>query len=120
MIILKSLEDILKTKKIKKQNKLNFLKANEPLDITEFGQYSIGMDVKEIREYFLYILSSYFPNCSEKELRQIQTFMIEHFSSWCAGQTCGVGKEGQCLIYRWDIEAYINYYLGCGPTPVWD
>lgn len=85
-----------------------YCKECQNIDIQYFGDYRIGLTAKEIEKY----LGIRANTMSTKKL-------YRDFCKISGVNTCGVGPQGQGLMYRYDVQRFSDKLLLGTPTH-WD
>lgn len=87
----------------------------KPIDIQCFGDYRIGLTREETEQYVIHrsILKGGVWRKKKKNT------ITKQFWELMGVGTCGVGPQGQCLIYRHDVLRFANQMFD-GIETYWD
>ncbi len=76
------------------------------IDINDFGDYRLGLTIEEMKKYIKKVTG-------KKNVERIYKKVLKMLR----GSTCAVASDGKtCLIYRWDVERFLNVVLFNKPT----
>ena len=88
--------------------------GQEEINIEYYGEYRIGLTMKEITKYIT-AMKNLIQNEAKFSKVKVKD-LVNKFHKIAGVNTGGINSNGEGLMYRWDVQRYVNQLFYGTPT----